>query len=512
MRSTPAIPVTLARDIAGAAGRLIARVDARLALFGLLAAIQLALIWNHEPWEDELQALLIARDSHSLADWYWNFRYEGHPPLWHLVLKLFLVFADPAAALHLALSVTALAILWLLVVVSPFPVWFAAMLSTGYFVSFEYGTIARGYSLGVALLFAVIAFRPHRWAWLLVALLPQAGVQTIVLSAVCVYLMWDEERWSWPGAALWIGGVGVALIWMVPAADFTTPSSINMQKLSFVESLGRTLYQSGIALMPVDWAGHLLVWAQLANPPALVLTAIGLLLPGLTMWMLRGQPRLALLVGLFCAFTFALSMKVYPLSGRHFGLVLMLTIACLWIAMERKMRLSRVAIGVFGVQACGGMVAAAISATTPFTVGRALTDWVGENGYGTAAFVPDYPLYGLPASAYLGKPSVDVTGACLQTFVRWRFSPADLPAGQTLLSAALRAAAAADGRALLVMHSEFDPALPRPEGVTLKLARRFEGSIQNPKVVVYEVTTERGGGNSKPLPVCPPFASARGTG
>ena len=121
------------------------------------------------------------------------------------------------------------------------------------------------------------------------------------------------------GGALWIGGVGVALIWMVPAADFTTPSSINMQKLSFVESLGRTLYQSGIALMPVDWAGHLLVWAQLANPPALVLTAIGLLLPGLTMWMLRGQPRLALLVGLFCAFTFALSMKVYPLSGRHLG-------------------------------------------------------------------------------------------------------------------------------------------------------------------------------------------------
>jgi hypothetical protein len=141
-----------------------------------------------------------------------------------------------------------------------------------------------------------------------------------------------------------------------------------------------------------------------------------------------------------------------------------------------------------------------------------LTDWVRENGYETAAFVPDYPLYGLPASAYLGKPSVDVTAGCLQTFVRWRFSPADLPAGQTLLSAAVRAAAAADGRALLIMHSEFDPALPRSEGATLNLARRFEGSIQNPKVVVYEVTTERGGENPKPLPVCPPFASARGTG
>ena len=193
--------MTPARDIAGAAGRLIARVDARLALFGLLAAIQLALIWTHEPWEDELQALLIARDSHSLADWYWNFRYEGHPPLWHLVLKLFLVFADPAAALHLALSVTALAILWLLVVVSPFPVWFAANVAHGSIfrlirvrdhcsrVQPRRRAAVRGDrfpppSLGMA------AGR---------ALLPQAGVQTIVLSAVCVYLMWDEERWSWPG-------------------------------------------------------------------------------------------------------------------------------------------------------------------------------------------------------------------------------------------------------------------------------------------------------------------------
>ena len=272
----------------------------------------------------------------------------------------------------------------------------------------------------------------------MIALLPQAGVQTIALSAVCVYLMWEEKRWSWLGAALWIAAVGIALFWMVPAADFTTPSSINMQKLSFVESLGRTLYQSGIALMPVDWAGPAAGVGAAGRPAALLLTAIGPLLPALTIWMLRAATATGAARGLvLCLHVRAVDEGLPALGGRHFGLVLMLSIACLWIAVERKVRLGRVAIGVFGVQACAGIVAAAISATTPFTVGRTLTDWVRENGYETAAFVPDYPLYGLPASAYLGKPSVDVTGACLQSFVRWRFSPLDLPAGQTLLPAAV---------------------------------------------------------------------------
>ena len=40
----------------------------------------------HEPWRDEWQAWLLARDSPSLKALLYNMRYEGHPPTWHVVL------------------------------------------------------------------------------------------------------------------------------------------------------------------------------------------------------------------------------------------------------------------------------------------------------------------------------------------------------------------------------------------------------------------------------------------
>ena len=43
---------------------------------------------NHEPWRDEAQAWLIARDI-SLFDIFNYMKYEGHPCLWHLLLMLF---------------------------------------------------------------------------------------------------------------------------------------------------------------------------------------------------------------------------------------------------------------------------------------------------------------------------------------------------------------------------------------------------------------------------------------
>src|SRR5690242_13054728 len=40
----------------------------------------------HVMWRDELQAWMIARESHSLAELFYNARYEGHPALWFLLL------------------------------------------------------------------------------------------------------------------------------------------------------------------------------------------------------------------------------------------------------------------------------------------------------------------------------------------------------------------------------------------------------------------------------------------
>ena len=43
----------------------------------------------HEHWADEAQSFLIARDT-SLADLLGYMKYEGTPPLWVLLIKLFI--------------------------------------------------------------------------------------------------------------------------------------------------------------------------------------------------------------------------------------------------------------------------------------------------------------------------------------------------------------------------------------------------------------------------------------
>ena len=44
------------------------------------------LIWNHEPWRDELQAWSIAMASGNPLDLLPNTRLEGRPPGWQLLL------------------------------------------------------------------------------------------------------------------------------------------------------------------------------------------------------------------------------------------------------------------------------------------------------------------------------------------------------------------------------------------------------------------------------------------
>jgi len=120
-----------------------------LALYVLAVGVTML---AHEMWFDEIQAWLIARDSHGLADLIHNLHYEGHPALWYLLLMpLTRVTRDPAImqGLQLVLASAAMAvILWR----APFSHLERLVLPFGHFVLFEYGVKSRCYALGFLLL------------------------------------------------------------------------------------------------------------------------------------------------------------------------------------------------------------------------------------------------------------------------------------------------------------------------------------------------------------------------
>ncbi len=116
----------------------------------------LALVLNHEYWFDEAQAWNIARDN-DIIGIFGMIKYEGHPPLWHLLLKLFITAGCSYTALGLVswgISVLTAAIVIFGLPCKPYLK--AALLLSGGMLYFN-SAISRVYCL-VHLLVTVIAF------------------------------------------------------------------------------------------------------------------------------------------------------------------------------------------------------------------------------------------------------------------------------------------------------------------------------------------------------------------
>src|SRR5262245_18036789 len=62
-------------------------------LLTTFALLCLAGVLRHEIWLDEAHHWLLARDSHSISNLFFNARYEGHPLLWNLILFWFSRFS-----------------------------------------------------------------------------------------------------------------------------------------------------------------------------------------------------------------------------------------------------------------------------------------------------------------------------------------------------------------------------------------------------------------------------------
>ena len=112
-----------------------------------MAAIIIVSVF-HEPWFDEAQAWQIARYASFREILFEVPHYEGHPPLWHLLLaipaKLGIPF-EPGLK-TVGLLVTA-AYIYLILFKSPFPEPLKFLLPLNYFLFYEYGIIVRPYGL-----------------------------------------------------------------------------------------------------------------------------------------------------------------------------------------------------------------------------------------------------------------------------------------------------------------------------------------------------------------------------
>ncbi len=127
----------------------------------IYAAIIIFIGLKHEHWADEAQAWLIARDN-NFIDILKIIRYEGTPPLWHFILRIFILFGFKYT--HLIFLTTAITISgvillfrnknipWVLKLLFPFT----------YFIFFQYTIVARSYVLILPILMAIANIYPNK--------------------------------------------------------------------------------------------------------------------------------------------------------------------------------------------------------------------------------------------------------------------------------------------------------------------------------------------------------------
>lgn len=148
---------------------------AEWAVLVLFAALLTLVSVFHEPWFDEAQSWQIAKCA-SLREILLEIpHYEGHPPLWHLILlipaKLGVPFEPGLKLIGLLISTAAAAVL---LFCSPFPRPVRLLLPFSYFIFYQYGVIVRPYGLMLLSFYLLaIAFRTRNkkpWRFLLALL------------------------------------------------------------------------------------------------------------------------------------------------------------------------------------------------------------------------------------------------------------------------------------------------------------------------------------------------------
>jgi len=159
----------------------------RYAALAVQVAVMAAVASRHEPFADEAQAWLLARDAPLPLLPTYFIRYEGSPGLWHLLL------AAPARAGLPYASVTAVSVglaaasAFLLLRWSPLPAPLALVLSWSYYPAYQYAVVARSYTLLTVLtLGAAAAWRArYRHPWPLVvcvALMANTSVHGLLMA------------------------------------------------------------------------------------------------------------------------------------------------------------------------------------------------------------------------------------------------------------------------------------------------------------------------------------------
>lgn len=309
----------------------------------------------HEPWFDEAQAWQIAKCA-SLHDLLFLIpHYEGHPPLWHLILaipaRLGIPFEIGLKTIGLTIATSSVA---LILFRSPFPKPVRLMLPFTYFVFYQYGVVVRPYGL-MLLAFLLLALEfprkdqhPWRYVAILVLLCLTSAYGLLFAAGIALCMTWElkvekgfkrlyievlSDSRTRSLCVLLVVGILLALE-IRPVSDTWVTTTNGTNPLFICLACTMLTLLPECVLTSSSWFRKDTYLLQTVNVPLgelAFIAAIGILLWTLLLSLSSKKLLKYLLVpyGMFAVFAAA----VY-LNGHHIGVILPLVLSWIWIVLE----------------------------------------------------------------------------------------------------------------------------------------------------------------------------------
>jgi len=373
------------------------------AVFVLYVAAVSFTAWHHEPWFDEAQAWLIARDSGLIELLTDRLRYEGSPGLWHLLLAVPAKLGLPYRTISLISVTLAIATVFLFLRYSPFTWHVKALFPFGFFTIYQYAVVARSYVLMALVLVALAAVyhrrneRPVLWFFLL-GLLANVNVHGFFIAgflAAYHLVQLAIHRRQLPARTLRAHGVGAVvlgsiavleILQLLPPDDLSFPADSTNFRCMILLALPFT--PRVVSSIPVLAFSAFLFWRR-----RLLLVWLG--------------PTAAVL----WIFVFKTA------SCWHEGIIYYYWVFCLWIALDAPPRAADrppdaaagqlamaanvMMILVLAVQVYWGMICAARDVLYAYSGSQAASRYLAEHrltdreiyacGYSTVSLLPYFP-------------------------------------------------------------------------------------------------------------------------
>jgi hypothetical protein len=320
-------------------------------VFGLYVLITGYTMAHHELWGDEIHSWNIAKGSGSFIDLISNIRYEGHPPVWYVVLWAISKFTHNLAYVQTVHLVIALSIVFILLFLSPFPFATRLLLPFGYYFLFEYTIISRNYAIAVLLTFCIclIIKKSFRYKsllyYLLVFLMSNTHLLAILLAASLhlYFLLVNVEQKKKQSVVLL--HVLLGLLIFLPSLYFIFPPSDSQLNIQFwinrwnVHQLTAFIQAPLYAFIPIPawwlyntWNSQFLIVARESVGMLRVINLlISVLIPVIAFFILRKNKNAMILFLTNFLLSFIIAVAVFSLtSERYAGFLFIGFIAAYW--------------------------------------------------------------------------------------------------------------------------------------------------------------------------------------